>query len=41
LTALSINLNIIRSQFSAEVDKKIVDRLKDSLKLVEERERRL
>jgi PAS domain S-box-containing protein len=36
LTALSINLNIIRSQFSEEVDKKIVDRLKDSLKLVEE-----
>jgi PAS domain S-box-containing protein len=36
LTALSINLNIIRSQFSEEVDKKIVDRLEDSLKLVEE-----
>lgn len=36
LTALSINLNIIRSQFLEEVDKKIVDRLEDSLKLVEE-----
>jgi PAS domain S-box-containing protein len=36
LTALSINLNIIRSQFSEEVDKKMVDRLEDSLKLVEE-----
>ncbi len=36
LTALSINLNIIRSQFSDEFDKKIKDRLEDSLKLVEE-----
>jgi PAS domain S-box-containing protein len=35
LTALSINLNIIRSQFSEEVDKKVVDRIEDSLKLVE------
>jgi len=36
LTALSINLNVIRSRFSEEVDIKIVDRLEDSLKLVEE-----
>jgi PAS domain S-box-containing protein len=36
LTALSINLNIICSQFSKEVDKKIVDRLEDSMKIVEE-----
>jgi PAS domain S-box-containing protein len=36
LTALSINLNIIRSQFLEEVDKKIVGRLEDSMKLVEE-----
>jgi two-component system sensor histidine kinase UhpB len=36
LTALSINLNFIRSRFSEEVDIKIVDRLEDSLKLVEE-----
>jgi PAS domain S-box-containing protein len=36
LTALGMNLNIIRSQFSKEVDKKIVDRLEDSMKLVEE-----
>jgi len=36
LTALNINLNIIRSQFSKEVDKKIVDRIEDSMKLVEE-----
>jgi len=36
LTALSINLNVIRSRFSEEVDIKIIDRLEDSLKLVEE-----
>jgi PAS domain S-box-containing protein len=36
LTALGMNLNIIRSQFSKEVDKKIVDQLEDSMKLVEE-----
>jgi len=36
LTALSINLNIIRGQFSDEFDKKIIDRLEDSLELVEE-----
>ncbi|MFH1702129.1 MAG: PAS domain S-box protein [Nitrospirota bacterium] len=36
LTALSINLNVIRSRFSEEVDIKIVDRLEDSLRLVEE-----
>jgi two-component system sensor histidine kinase UhpB len=36
LTALSINLNIMNSYFGDEVDKKITNRLSDSLKLVEE-----
>jgi PAS domain S-box-containing protein len=36
LTALSINLNIIQGQFSDTLDKKVIDRLDDSLKLVEE-----
>jgi PAS domain S-box-containing protein len=36
LTALGINLNIIRSQFIEGMDKKTIERLDDSLKLVEE-----
>jgi len=36
LTALSINLNMMSSYFGDEVDKKITNRLSDSLKLVEE-----
>ena len=41
LTALSINLDIIRGQFSKTLDKNIIDRLEDSMELVEETIERL